>query len=69
MVDSSMINTGSKNVKVNAKTVAAKFKSKREIWNFLTFDADAYLPAEHCVTIYYMKDLLSGKKKSKSLFN
>ena len=62
-----MINTGRNNVKVNAKTVAAKFKSKREIWNFLSFDADAFLPAEHCITIYFMKDLMSGKKKSKSL--
>ena len=68
MVDARMINTGNKNVKVNAKTVAAKFKSKREVWNFLSFDADAFLPAEHCVTIYFMKDLLSGKKKSKPLF-
>ena len=65
MVEQSMINTGRNNVKVNAKTVAAKFKSKREIWNFLSFDADAFLPAEHCITIYFMKDLMSGKKKSK----
>jgi hypothetical protein len=56
-------------MKVNAKILAAKFKSKREIWNFLATDCNAYLPHEHCVTIYFLKDLVSGKSRSKSSCN
>ena len=60
---------GDQNVKVNAKIVAAKFKSKGELWNFLATECNAYLPHKHCVTIYHLKDLWSGKSKSKSSFN
>ena len=62
----SMIDAGAQRVKVNAKIVAAKFKSKGELWNFLATECNAYLPHKHCVTIYHLKDLGSGKSKSKS---
>ena len=68
-------------VKITAKSFAAKFKSKREVYNFLSVDVGLYLPAygkynryqpltssfHHIdqVTIYFLKDLMSGKKKSK----
>ena len=63
---------------------AAKYKSKRECYNFLAVDCDVYLPAYgtwicrhlpiiisslaiflniECVTIYFLKDLVYGKKK------
>ena len=42
---------------------ASKFKSKREIYTFLTVDGKAYLPPHDNVTIYFLKDLMSGKKK------
>ena len=54
---------------------AAKFRSKRgkynnsinfifaEIFTFMTMDVKAYLPAIHTVTIYFLKDLITGKKK------
>ena len=49
--------------KISAATFSAKYKSKREIWFFLTVDFKAYLPSYETVTIYHLKDLVSGKKK------
>lgn len=48
---------------VTAATFSSKFRSKREIYVFLTVDVKAYLP--HCdnVTIYFLKDLVTGKRK------
>ena len=50
---------------VNVNAFSAKFKSKREIFTFLTIDAGAYLPSHEVVTIYFLKDLVRGKKKCK----
>ena len=53
-----------------AKTFAAKFRSKREVWNFLAVDVGAYLPPYENVTIYHMKDLVTGVKSvSISIYN
>ena len=46
---------------------ASKYKSKREVYNFLTVDCHAYLPPYDNLTIYFLKDLVSGAKKSKFL--
>ena len=48
---------------------SAKFRSKYEVYQFVTIDAQAYLPAPECVTIYFLKDLIRGAKKCKSLFS
>ena len=48
---------------VSAKEFSAKYKSKREIYNFLASDVGVYLPPYANVTIYYLKDLMAGKKK------
>jgi len=45
---------------VTATTFAAKYKSKREIFNFLTMDVKAYLPSYDTISIYFLKDLVSG---------
>ena len=52
--------------RVTAAEFAAKYKSKREIYNFLAVDCMAYLQPYHTLTIYFIKDLMSGQKKSKS---
>ena len=44
----------------------SKFKSKKEVFQFLTIDAKAYLCSFDCLTIYFLKDLVDGKKKCKS---
>ncbi len=52
--------------KVTAATFAAKFNSKREIFVFLSVEVKAYLCGYDSLTIYFLKDLVSGKKKCKS---
>ena len=68
-------------VKITAAAFASKYKSKREVYNFLAVDVGIYLPSfgtcpktafltlcfHHIeqVTIYFLKDLACGKKKSK----
>ena len=42
---------------------SAKFRSKNEVYAFLSIDVEAYLPSKDCVTIYFLKDLVNGKKK------
>lgn len=53
------------NSNISAQAFAAKFKSKREIYTLLTVEAKAYLPNYDSITIYFLKDLICGKKKSK----
>ena len=48
---------------VTASTFASKFRSKREIYVFLTVDMKAYLCACANLTIYFLKDLIMGKRK------
>ena len=52
-------------VKVSAKEFAAKFKSKYEVYRFLTVDAHCYLSPYNTVSIYFLKDLAAGTKKCK----
>ena len=48
---------------ISSKEFAAKYRSKREIYNFLATDVGVYLPPYDNVTIYFIKDLLFGRKK------
>ncbi len=54
-------------VQVNAKAFGAKYRSKREVFNFLTVDASAYLPSYDTVSIYFLKDLITGVKQCRSI--
>jgi len=56
-------NQGPQNHRITAKAIAAKMSTKREIFNFCTVEGKIYLPSYEQVTIYYLKDILSGKKK------
>ena len=40
---------------------------KRECYNFMSIDVGAYLPSYEQTTIYFLKDLMRSKKKSKYL--
>ena len=51
--------------KMLADEFASKFKSKREVYLMMTLDVGAYLPSYDSVTIYFLKDLISGTKKCK----
>ena len=52
-------------VRISAKEFAAKFSTKNECYYFLTIDCKAYLPDKDPLTIYFLKDLIAGKKKCK----
>ena len=52
---------------ITTSEFSAKFRSKYEVYQFLTIDALAFLPAPECCTIYFLKDLVSGKKKCESI--
>ena len=52
-------------VRITTNEFAAKFRSKTEVYTFLAIDVGAYLPAKEGVTIYHLKDLITGKKKCK----
>jgi len=47
---------------ITAAAFSSKFRSKREIYVFLTVDVRAYLPNCDNLTIYFLKDLVSGKR-------
>ena len=49
-------------VAVSSKEFSAKYKSKREIFNFLPIDVGIYLPPYDNVTIYFLKELMQGSK-------
>jgi hypothetical protein len=54
-------------VSVNVKEFSAKYKSKKEIYGFLSGPCKAYLVGYDGVSIYYLRDIILGKKKCKCL--
>ncbi len=52
-------------VTITTSTFAAKFRSKTEVYSFLTVDVGAFLPPRDVVTIYFLKDLVMGNKMCK----
>ena len=48
---------------VSSKEFAAKYRSKREIYNFLACDVGIFLPPYDNVTIYFLKELMMGRKR------
>ena len=56
---------GQPNQTITTAEFSAKFRSKYEVYQFMTIDAKAYLPAPENVTIYFLKDLIRGVKSCK----
>ena len=50
---------------IPAASFAAKFASKKELFNFLSVEVGAYLCSHDVLTVYFLRDLVSGKKKRK----
>jgi hypothetical protein len=48
---------------MTAAAFSSKFRSKREIYVFMTVDVKAYLCNCDNLTIYFLKDLVCGKRK------
>ena len=53
--------------KIASASFSAKYKSKAEIFRFLTVDVKCYLPKYENITIYFLKDVIKGSKKCKSI--
>ena len=51
--------------RITTKEFTSKFKSKYEVYQLMYLDVGTYLPSSDCVTIYFLKDLATGKKKCK----
>ena len=54
---------GPAQVIVDAKAFGAKFTSKKECYRFLTHDCGAYLASYQSMTIWHMRDLISGDRR------
>ena len=46
-----------------ASTLSAKANSKYEVYTLLCIDAKIYLPKVDHVTIYFLRDIISGVRK------
>ena len=59
------VEEGDDRVRIPAAEWQAKYKSKRENFEFLTVQCKAWLSSYDTVTIYFCKDLIKGKKSCK----
>lgn len=50
-------------VRVPVKEWASKYSSKSECYQFVCMELHAYLPGKECVSVYYLRDLIQGKRK------
>ena len=66
MINTTLHNSQQQLFQVSAKEFAAKYKSKKECYDFLTVTAGAYLCDKENLTIYFLKDVIAGKKRSKN---
>ena len=51
-------------VRVPVKELAAKMATKKEVWDFLTQGCGKYCPSKDTVTIWHLRDLANGSKRS-----
>ena len=58
--DSQIEDAQARIVGVSSKEFSAKYRSKKEIFNFLAADVGIYLKPFENVTIYFLKELMSG---------
>ena len=48
--------------KITVSDLAAKFKSKAELYNFLTREGEIYLPPKQDSTQKFLREVMSGRK-------
>jgi hypothetical protein len=46
-----------------------KFSSKKEVYNFLSMNGEAYLPKMDTINIYFLKQIVRGQKEVITLLN
>ncbi len=61
--DSVNLNDGAQpKAKVTAKDFAAKMRDKQEVYHFLTHEVGAYLSSYDTMTVWHMRDLMTGTR-------
>ena len=58
-----IISSSQENTRVSAASFGAKYASKREVYRFLTSEVGVYLSSYETMTVYHMRDLVSGKRR------
>ena len=61
--DAVPINVMQEPIRITVDEWAAKARAKTECYRIVAHENGAYLPHIDCVTMWYMRDLASGKKK------
>ena len=73
ITDTSMLRVSTEKAQMfaapTARELCGKFRSKAEVYRFLTVEVGMYLPKVQQVTIYFLKDLMAGTKKRKYSFS
>ena len=54
---------------VNVNQLNAKMKSKKELYNFLLQDCQAYLPPVDATNVHFLKQVMRGGKEVGALQN
>ena len=54
-------------VSINVKEFAARFRSKYEIYSFLTVECHFYLPSYDQTSIWWLRAIALGEKKGKTI--
>jgi hypothetical protein len=49
--------------KVNIHEILEKFQSKKELYNFLALECEAYLPKMDSINIFFLKQVIRGEKE------
>jgi len=47
---------------INVLDLMNKFRSKKEVYNFMAMDGQVYLPRYDSTNIYFLKQIMQGKK-------
>jgi len=47
---------------VNVNSLMEKMQSKKDVYNFLTMECEAYLPKMDTINTYFLKQITSAKK-------
>ena len=54
---------------VNVNDIMEKMASKRDVYNFLTIECEAYLPKVDTVNIFFLKQITRGAKEVRNFIN
>ena len=55
--------------KVNVNDILEKMASKRDVYNFLSIECEAYLPKLETINIFFLKQITRGAKEVTELMS